>query len=84
MSLAKQLKESQHSISSNNTLEQIILTKTDESIVVMNTTKIEESEIIFVLAAALIGYSRRLGLNEVILNESMSYLWKDTRFNHIL
>lgn len=37
-----------------------------------------DEEIIFVLAMALIRNSKKLGLTEATLNESMSYLWEAT------
>ncbi|EGO5066804.1 hypothetical protein H6228_002742 [Enterococcus faecalis] len=76
ISLAKQLKESQHSISSNGVVEQIVLTNIGE--IDINITGMNDEESIFVLAMALIRCSKKLGLTEASLNKSMSCLWKDT------
>lgn len=78
ISLAKQLKESQHSISSNGVVKQIILTNIGEYKIDVNITGMNDEEIIFVLAMALIRNSKKLGLTEATLNESMSYLWEAT------
>ena len=43
----------------------------------MEATGLEQKEIVFTLSAALIGYSKELGLTKAILNEIMSDLWKD-------
>ncbi|WP_438746751.1 hypothetical protein [Enterococcus sp. DIV1375a] len=76
--LAKQLKESQHSISSNGVVKQIILTNIGENEIDINVTGMTDKESIFVLAMALIRCSKKLGLTEATLNKSMSCLWKDT------
>lgn len=58
-------------------MEQLLLTKTGENEIGINATGMDDNEIVFTLAAALIGYSKEWGLTEAILNESMSVLWKD-------
>lgn len=58
-------------------MEQLLLTKTGENEIGINATGMDDNEIVFTLAAALIGYSKELGLTEAILNKSMSVLWKD-------
>lgn len=58
-------------------MEQIILTNIDENKIDMEATGLEQKEIFFTLSAALIGYSKELGLTKARLNEIMSDLWKD-------
>ncbi|MDN3201514.1 hypothetical protein P0E66_10300 [Enterococcus faecalis] len=78
MNLAKQLNELQNSISTKSMLEQIVLTNTSENEIDINVTGMTDKESIFVLAMALIRCSKKLGLTEATLNESMSYLWDAT------
>lgn len=58
-------------------MEQLLLTKTGENQIDINSTGMDHNEIVFTLAATLVGYCKELGLTEAILNESMSTLWKD-------
>ncbi|HFK2761572.1 TPA: hypothetical protein ACGX4V_002056 [Enterococcus faecalis] len=58
-------------------MEQLLLTKTGENQIDINSTGMDHNEIVFTLAATLVGYCKELGLTEAILNESMYTLWKD-------
>lgn len=58
-------------------MKQLLLTKTGKNQININGTGMDHNEIVFTLAAALVGYSKELGLTEAILNESISVLWKE-------
>lgn len=58
-------------------MEQLLLTKTGKIQIDIKGTGMDHNEIVFTLAAALVGYSKELGLTKAILNESMYVLWKD-------
>lgn len=58
-------------------MEQLLLIKTSETEIDISSEGMDHGEIVFTLAAVLVGYSKGLGLTEATLNKKMSLLWKD-------
>ncbi len=76
INLAKQLKEAQHSISSNDALKQIVITSIGENEIDIKIRGMSDKESVFILAEALISCCRETDIDENTLFENLSSLWK--------